>query len=135
MPTEKAYEEIKETTLPDFTTGFSEGCVNFLKRIFETVSNKNNNIVLEENYFTLSAKELLEDPWLNNGGGKGRTKRKNKKSNNLDWKCIQKGCPGKLSFCDRLGLGPKALQGGPKDPPNTLQGQISLKSAQKNANL
>jgi serine/threonine protein kinase len=82
VPTEKAYEEIQTTTLPDFTTGFSQECVDFLRRIFETVSIKNNEVLLRESYFTLSAKELLEDPWLNNGGGKRRTKRKNKKSTN-----------------------------------------------------
>jgi len=82
VPTEKAYEEIQTTTLPDFTTGFSQECVDFLRRIFETVSINNNEVILRESYFTLSAKELLEDPWLNNGGGKRRTKRKNKKSTN-----------------------------------------------------
>lgn len=79
VPTEKAYDEIKETTVDDLKTGFSPECVNFLKRIFKTVSTENNNIVLNKNYFTLSAKDLLEDPWLNNGGGKRGTNRKNKK--------------------------------------------------------
>lgn len=79
VPTEKGYSEIRESTVSGLKTGFSEDCVNFLRRIFETVSIENNNIVLKDSYFTLSAKDLLEDPWLNNGGRKRRTKRKNKK--------------------------------------------------------
>jgi len=80
VPTEKGYSEIRESTINNLKTGFSEDCVNFLRRIFETVSIENNTIVLKESYFTLSAKDLLEDPWLNNGGRKRRSKRKNKKS-------------------------------------------------------
>lgn len=80
VPTEKGYSEIRESTVSGLKTGFSEGCVNFLRRIFETVSIENNTIILKDSYFTLSAKDLLEDPWLNNGGRKRRTKRKNKKS-------------------------------------------------------
>jgi serine/threonine protein kinase len=80
VPTEKGYSEIRESTVSGLKTGFSEDCVNFLRRIFETVSIENNTIVLKDSYFTLSAKDLLEDPWLNNGGRKRRTKRKNKKS-------------------------------------------------------
>jgi len=80
VPTEKGYSEIRESSINNFKTGFSEDCVNFLRRIFETVYIENNTIVLKESYFTLSAKDLLEDPWLNNGGRKRRTKRKNKKS-------------------------------------------------------
>ena len=78
VPTEKAYEEIQTTTLPNFTTGFSPECVNFLKRIFETVSIENDKVILRDSYFTLSAKDLLEDSWLKSTGGKRRTKRKNK---------------------------------------------------------
>tara|TARA_B110000967_G_C18872349_1_gene556178 strand:- start:818 stop:2101 length:1284 start_codon:yes stop_codon:yes gene_type:complete len=80
VPTEKAYEEILETTLPDFTTGFSPECVAFLRRIFETVSIENNKVILRDSYLTLSAKDLLEDSWLKSKGGKRRTKRKNKKT-------------------------------------------------------
>lgn len=80
VPTEKGYSEIRESTINNLKTGFSEDCVNFLRRIFETVSIENNTIILKDSYFTLSAKDLLEDPWLNNGGRKRRTKRKNKKS-------------------------------------------------------
>lgn len=80
VPTEKGYSEIRESTVSGLKTGFSEDCVNFLRRIFETVSIENNTIILKDSYFTLSAKDLLEDPWLNNGGRKRRTKRKNKKS-------------------------------------------------------
>ena len=80
VPTEKGYSEIRESTVSGLKTGFSEDCVNFLRRIFETVYIENNTIVLKDSYFTLSAKDLLEDPWLNNGGRKRRTKRKNKKS-------------------------------------------------------
>ena len=82
VPTKKAYEEIIKTTLPHFKTGFSEDCVSFLKRIFETVSVENNKVILRDSYFTLSANDLLEDPWFNSKGGKRRTKRKNKKSTN-----------------------------------------------------
>lgn len=79
VPTERAYEEVQTTTLPNFTTGFSPECVNFLKRIFETVYIENDKVMLRDSYFSLSAKDLLEDPWLNNGGRKRRTKRKKKK--------------------------------------------------------
>lgn len=80
VPTAKAYAEIQQTTIPNLKTGYSNECVTFLKRIFDTVSIEHNRVLLKDSYFTLSAKDLLEDPWLNNTGGKRRTNRKNKKN-------------------------------------------------------
>ncbi len=78
VPTEKAYEEIQHSTLPNFSTSFSKECVTFLRRIFDTVSVEKNHILLNDTYSTLTAKDLLEDPWLKTIGGKRRTIRKKK---------------------------------------------------------
>ena len=57
---------------------YSEKCIQFLRRIFDTVDSKTNNPT--ETFTTLSADELLQDPWIKETkGGKSKRKRKNKR--------------------------------------------------------
>lgn len=60
---------------------YSKECIQFLRRIFDTVDSKTNKPT--ETFTTLSADELLEDPWFQEvkktKGGKSRRKRKHKR--------------------------------------------------------
>ena len=60
---------------------YSKECIQFLRRIFDTVDSKTNKPT--ETFTTLSADDLLDDPWFQEvketKGGKSRRKRKHKR--------------------------------------------------------
>ena len=57
---------------------YSKECIQFLRRIFDTVDSDSNKPT--ETFTTLSADELLQDPWIKETkGGKSKRKRKNKR--------------------------------------------------------
>ena len=60
---------------------YSKECIQFLRRIFDTVDSKTNKPT--ETFTTLTADELLEDPWFQQvkeiKGGKSKRKRRHKR--------------------------------------------------------
>jgi serine/threonine protein kinase len=71
-------QSVKDGYIEVGNVKYSKECIQFLRRIFDTVDSKTNKPT--ETFTTLSADELLQDPWIKEVKG-GKSKRKRKRKN------------------------------------------------------
>ncbi len=71
-------QSVKDGYIEVGNVKYSKECIQFLRRIFDTVDSKTNKPT--ETFTTLTAHELLKDPWFQETkGGKSKRKRRHKR--------------------------------------------------------